>query len=156
MHQVIDQLTVSDQPQRKGLINVNTAPGEVLMCLPNMDQETASQIISYRQSMGVGTSTVSGLDSKAWLAEAIGQKAVGMSELVTVHSYQYSADILAASADGRSFKRFRVVIDASAANATPRIVYRRDLTDRGWPLDPAILDAMRAGEALDSVSTWTR
>jgi hypothetical protein len=27
---------------------------------------------------------------------------------------------------------------------TPRIIYRRDLTDLGWPMDQATLDAVRA------------
>jgi hypothetical protein len=31
------------------------------------------------------------------------------------------------------------------------VVYRRDLTSLGWPLDPMILDALRAGMGMENV-----
>jgi hypothetical protein len=77
---------------------------------------------------------------------------VNVAPYVTDRSYQYSADIVAVSGDGRSFKRVRIVIDGSglapnAATATPaQIIYRKDLTSLGWPLDPAIRAAMRQGQ----------
>jgi len=39
-----------------------------------------------------------------------------------------------------------LVVDTSAA--APQIIYRRDLTDGGWPMDPAILAALRSGNGL--------
>ena len=48
--------------------------------------------------------------------------------------------------DGRAFKRYRAVIDAR--NSPPRVLYWRDLTDLGWPLDPAILTELRSGEGI--------
>ena len=68
---------------------------------------------------------------------------------VTGQSYQYSADILSVSGDGRAFRRARYVIDVSGS--TPRVVYRQDLTHLGWPLDREILTRLRSGEDLDTV-----
>jgi len=36
------------------------------------------------------------------------------------------------------------VVDASSG--TPQIVYRRDLSDAGWPLDPSVLESLRSGQ----------
>ena len=68
--------------------------------------------------------------------------------MLTDKSYQYSADIVAVSADGKSFKRVRIVADARRTPA--RIVYRKDLTDLGWPLDESIRDHLRQGGDLET------
>lgn len=135
-----DIVTENNSP-RRGRINLNTAPREVLMCLPDMDQSKADKIIAARQN---------NVDrrSLAWVAEALGEEAVGIGEddLVTGKSYQFSADILAVSADGRAFKRCRIVVDT--ADGTPRIIHRRDLTERGWPLERQVLDSIRTGNGV--------
>jgi len=46
------------------------------------------------------------------------------------------------------------VIDVS--HGSPRVLYRRDLTGRGWPLDQGILDRLRAGEPLEDVLKATK
>ena len=67
----------------------------------------------------------------------------GWGAMVTGSSTVYSADIVTVSQDGRAFKRVKVVVDASSG--TPQIVYRRDLSDAGWPLDPSVLASLRSG-----------
>jgi competence ComEA-like helix-hairpin-helix protein len=49
---IADSVTVSDQAQERGLINVNTASAEVLACIPGIDREVARAIINYRSSAG--------------------------------------------------------------------------------------------------------
>jgi len=44
--------------------------------------------------------------------------------------------------------RCDVVINNSTG--TPQIVYRRDISDRGWPMDPAILASLRSGQGVGS------
>jgi type II secretory pathway component PulK len=136
-----DDIATTQNPPRQGRINLNTAPREVLMCLPNMDQSKADQIVSARQSNVDRTSLV-------WVVEALGQQAAGLGEgdRVTARSYQYTADILAVSADGRAFKRCRVIVDTTGT--LPKIVHRRDLTERGWPLDRSILESIRTGNGV--------
>ena len=138
------------QPTRAlvGRINVNTAPREVLLCLPGLSESDVNSLISARGGTGAagGGGTAGGQTGTEWIAQAIGQaKAAAIAQLITTESSQYSADIVASSRDGRAFRRVRVVIDASQSSTPPRIVYRQDLTAFGWPLDPQILMDLREG-----------
>lgn len=129
----------------RGRINVNTAPREVLLTLDGLDTGDVDKLVAQRRSLTTAQST-----SIAWVADALGQKAVGLGNRITGRGYQYSAYILAVSGNGRAFKQVRIVIDASGT--TPQIVYRRDVTDRGWLMEPEILASLRAGEGLDGWS----
>jgi hypothetical protein len=82
------------------------------------------------------------------------ERSVGLGNQITGRGGQYSADIVAVSGDGRAFKRVRIVADATGGGttATPRILYRRDLTDQGWPLDRAILESLRGGGSIQEGS----
>ena len=51
---------------------------------------------------------------------------------LTVHSYQFTADIAAVGHHGRGYRRVRFVFDTSSG--TPRIVFRQDLSHMGWAL----------------------
>lgn len=59
-------------------------------------------------------------------------------------SYMYSADIVAVTADGKAFKRVRIVVNGK--NPPSKIIYRKDLTGLGWPLPLQVRDALRAGQ----------
>src|SRR5208282_2921519 len=83
----------------QGLVNVNTAPEQVLMCLPGITQSMAESIIGARQG-----GTTSG--NTAWVRTALGPTIyAAVAPSITTTSYQYSADIVAVSGDGRAFKR---------------------------------------------------
>jgi type II secretory pathway component PulK len=125
---------------RQGRINVNTATREVLRCLPGLSDSDADSLVSQRGQNGFGQTDVS------WLTTALGQKATpDLLQWVTGESYQFSADIVAASTDGRAFRRVRIVVDAQSTSDKPKIIFRHDITDGGWPLERSILDSMRAG-----------
>jgi len=128
---------------RRGLINVNTAPRDVLFCLPGLEDSDVNNILSARNSASVTPGDIS------WLANAT-PKAGAIAQFVTGSSYQYSAYILAVSANGRAFKHVRVVIDARTTPA--KIVYRKDMTDQGWPMDQETLRSLRAGRGLAAPS----
>jgi hypothetical protein len=126
---------------QKGRINVNTASREVLRCLPGLTDSDADSLVTQRGQSGFGQTDVS------WLATTLGQKATPtLLAWVTGQSYQFSADIVAASTDGRAFRRVRIVVDAQSTSDNPKIIFRQDLTEGGWPLDRSILDSMRAGQ----------
>src|SRR5439155_12138189 len=127
---------------RAGLINVATAPRQVLLTLPGLEAADADALADART--GADTTNL------AWVMSAIAPaKAVGIGGIISSRSFQYSADIVAVSGDGRSFKRARIVVDASGLPSKPaKIVYRKDLTSAGWPLDPAIRDSLRSGNPL--------
>lgn len=139
--EIFDQLTTGG-PAKSGLVNVNTAPAQVLMCLADgvLQQSDADTIVAARA--GADQSNL------AWFFSALSpsSKIVQLAPLITDRSYQYSADIVAVSGDGRSFRRVRIVADGSSTTTPSKIIYRKDLTSLGWPLDPAIRKAMRAGQ----------
>ncbi len=142
--QIADKLTTSSEETLTGLVNVNTAPKEVLACLPNLEDSDAEALVSYRESHS------DELDSIAWVTEALDQeKAVGIGSYITVRSYQYSADIVCLSGNGRAYKRYRAVLDTQ--EDTPRVIYWRSLTHFGWPLQPEIVAALRKGQPLENV-----
>jgi type II secretory pathway component PulK len=139
---IADKVTTVGTPTVSGLVNLNSAPREVLICLPTLTDSDASAIISRRES--------GGFTDLLTLTEVLTrEKAITVGGLVTIRSFRCSADIVACSASGRAFKRYRAVFDAAA---TPvKLIYWRDVTSLGWPLDPAILTQLRAGQALDTV-----
>jgi type II secretory pathway component PulK len=142
--QIADQLTTSDQQTLPGLVNVNTAPKAVLLCLPGLEESDVEALLSYRSAHS------DQLTSIAWVAQALDRnKAVGIGSYITTRSSQYSADIVCLSGNGRAYKRYKAVIDTQGS--TPRVVYWKTLTRFGWPLDPEIVAALRKGEPLTSV-----
>lgn len=142
--QVADKLTTSSETTLPGLVNVNTAPKEVLLCLPGLEEADADALVSYREANS------DSLDSIAWVVQALDQeKATGIGSYITVQSYQYSADVVCLSGNGRAYKRYRAILDMQAGS--PRVVYWRSLTHFGWPLQPEIVAALRKGQPLTSV-----
>lgn len=124
---VADQLTTTNGTYVEGLININTARKEVLACLPGIGVERAPAVIAYRQTNPDKLNTV------AWLAEAIeANYAVLAGPYITVHSYQFTADVAAVGEYGRGFRRVKFVFDTS--DGTPKIIFRQDLTHLGWAL----------------------
>lgn len=141
---IADKITTTGARNLRGMINVNTASKQALATLPGLVASDADLL--------VGSRTEADKSSIAWIFTALSaDKAVGITGRITTRSYQYSADILAASPDGRAFKRVRVVIDARQAPA--KIMYRKDLTSLGWPLDPSIQQQLIAGLALSTGSS---
>jgi type II secretory pathway component PulK len=140
--------TTNASRSQAGSINVNTAQQAVLLCLPGLDQGDVAALTAYRSSAGAN------LTSIAWVASALPRtKAVQVMSYITVQSYQYSADIVAVSADGRAYRRYRAIVDASAS--PPAVLYWKDLTYLGWPLDPTILTTLRSGTGLTGTTTVT-
>ena len=141
---IADRLTTSSAQTLPGLVNVNAAPKEVLMCLPGLEESDVEELLSYR------TANSEELTSIAWAAQVLDRaKGVGIGSYITVRSYQYSADIVCLSGNGRAYKRYKAVFDTQGT--TPRVVYWKTLTDFGWPLDPQIVAALRKGEPITSV-----
>jgi DNA uptake protein ComE-like DNA-binding protein len=153
-YKLIENSITTPTSQRSGRINVNTAPREVLATLPfailpNLEPADIESLIAQRASAPVET------NSMAWVLEVLDRKAIGLAQYFTGQTNQYTADILAVSGDGRAFKRCKIVIDNSGA--APQIVYRRDLTERGWPMDMSILTSLLTGQgpqASTSASTF--
>jgi type II secretory pathway component PulK len=137
--QIADRLTTQSQNTLTGLVNVNTAPREVLLCLPELTENDTDELISKRASLDE-----TDLATIAWVAEVLPQeKAVAIGAHITTASFQQSADIIGVSRNGRAYRRYRVVLDMQ--QGTPQILYWKSLHHLGWPLDPDILNALRTG-----------
>lgn len=124
----------------RGQVNVNSAPKEVLMCLPGLDESDADALVAARQA-GADTSSI------AWVTQTLSRdKAAAIGAQITGQSYRYTADIVGVSGDGRAYHRVRVVVDSGLT--PPRVIYRRDLTEAGWPLPEGIRLALRSNQTL--------
>jgi len=139
--QIENEISISSSDTLRGLVNVNTAPKEVLMCIPGLEESDAETLVRKRNADGTDTGSI------AWVAEAIPEKASAIGRYITINSYQYSADIIGVSGDGRSFSRYRMVADT--ADDEFRIIYWKSLKHLGWPLDQEILKKLRAGETIE-------
>jgi hypothetical protein len=128
---------------RRGKVNVNQAPREVLAALEGLSPADADALLARRP-----TAVASKPGSIAWVLDVLKERAIGLGNQITGRGGQYSADIVAVSGDGRAFRRVRIVVDASDSARGPWIVYRRDQTDLGWPLDRSILESQRGGGSI--------
>lgn len=138
--QLADKLTTSDEKTLPGLVNVNTASKEVLLCLPGLEESDAEALLSYRERNDEQTSL-------AWIVDVLDRdKAIAVGRYITARSSQYSADIVCLSGNGRAYKRYKAVFDVQSG--APRMVYWKSLTSFGWPLDREIVATLRQGEPL--------
>jgi type II secretory pathway component PulK len=125
--QIESEITVTNAAVIPGLVNVNTASAAVLACIPGIGVENANSLVARRQASS------SQLASLAWVAEVLeATNAIRAGPFLTSRSYQFSADVAAVGHHGRGYQRVKFILDTS--EATPRVVYRRDLTHLGWAL----------------------
>ena len=85
LEQIADDLTLADGTDLPGLININTASLDVLLCLPGVQQPLAQAIINYRNSTGY-FDNVAGLLKVDGMTRAIFKQVV---PLVTARSETY-------------------------------------------------------------------
>ncbi len=129
--QIANDITASSGNNISGRININTASPTVLQCLPGMDLGTAQQLVSYRQQ------NANNLTSIAWIVDALGAsspviQSLAQGDYITIHSFQFTADIAAIGPYGRGYRRTKFIFDLSAGQV--RIIYRQDLSRLGWAL----------------------
>jgi type II secretory pathway component PulK len=150
---IYDDLTTSGATSVRGLININTAPRAVLMCLDGIDETDVDKLLARRRTIDTSAEASNGI---GWVAETLTPERAANAKLgsqLTTRTNQWSADILAVSGNGRAFKRVRIVVDNRGG--TPVITYRRDLTNRGWPMDKSILQQLRAGQLAAQPSPFS-
>lgn len=137
--QALDLFTTSALNTQDGLININTAPIEVLTTVPGIDEPLAESILSARRSISPEKR-----GTIAWLFQEDVVDAATFKRLapyLTARSYQFSFQVVGFGVPSGRFRRLEVVIDSS--ELTPRVVYLRDLTRLGLPfkLEPASTEA---------------
>jgi len=118
--QIYDRLTTSTAKTLPGLVNVNTAPAEVLAALPGMDDATAQLIIQHRTTQGpfnnVGELlTVNGMNPTLFRSVA---------NLFTVRSRQFRVVSTGKVGDGLPQTTSCLLrLETSSGSATTRVLY---------------------------------
>lgn len=123
-------------------INANTASRGVLIAL-GFTSNQADGLIGARSTTASDT-------NQAWIQSAAsGAPATATAQLIA-NSQQFSADIVAVSADGRGYRRVKIVVETASTPHT--IIYRKDLSSLGFPLPPEVRENLRAGRGVTGVS----
>lgn len=129
-----DRLTAVDMPFLPGRINVNTAPREVLMTIPGLDEGDADAIISTRERLdSTEKATTAWLMTQNVLSDP--KKYATISSHITARSIQFTIDAIGFADHVGVAKRIQVVVEMQGHLA--QIKYYRDLTSLriGYPLD---------------------
>jgi hypothetical protein len=133
-----------------GRLNINTASADVMTALfmgSGVDEDTAQSaaqnLVTYRDQ------NPQNLDSIAWMVDALGNnnqvvQTMKARDLLTTHSFQFTADIAAVGAYGRGYRRVKFIFDVS--EGTPKILYRQDLSRLGWALGAKARQTLLANE----------
>ncbi|MCL6629254.1 MAG: general secretion pathway protein GspK [Armatimonadetes bacterium] len=115
--QVFDRITVNDKRNLPGLINVNTAPAEVLAAVPGLDRNIAKEIVAYRNANGSFQDVGGLLD----LNEITNRAFARASDYLTTRSKVFKIISTGRSANGRSSLVITCVVDLSKGR--PQIKY---------------------------------
>jgi hypothetical protein len=131
---VFDALTLTDAPYVEGRININLAPREVLLNIPNMTPELADNIVGSQDKTS-GSSSSSQSNDRLTTAWLIIQSLTDLPTLKSLDPYITArGDVFHLQSvgyfdGGGPMARIEAVIDAT--QIPPQVVFMRDLTDLG-------------------------
>ena len=129
LYELMDIFTTDSREIRPGLVNINTAPANILEQIPGIDENLASTIISTRNSIALDKSS-----SLAWLLETETLEIDQFKQLepyLTARSFQFHIQVIGYGLPSGQFKLIESVVDL--IGSAPRIIYLRDLTKLGIP-----------------------
>jgi hypothetical protein len=126
---LMDIFTTDSREFRPGLVNINTAPANILVQIPGIDENLATTIISTRNSI-----TIEKQSSLAWLLETDIIDIEQFKELepfLTARSFQFHVQVIGYGLPSGQFRTIEAVVDL--IGTAPKIIYLRDLTKLGIP-----------------------
>ncbi len=131
MQSIADKIAIDDKPYRENVVNINTAPSEVLALVPGMDHTTLNAIVQYRQG---------------------GQAFQTLGDLFTLQDMQRQnfINVIAHLTAKTSTYRIRVRVRSSSQSAPVAVSALVELTDSG----PQIIQ-WREVSRTPGWSTWT-
>jgi competence ComEA-like helix-hairpin-helix protein len=128
MRVIVDRVTISDDEVLQGKVNINTAPLEILLMLPGLDEEKAQAIISRREVEEGQTSTFTApqqggqetgpFTSLGQLLDVEGIDEDTFKNLVdhvTYRSHAYRIESEGRSSDGKIVQKCTAVVDRSGS-----------------------------------------
>ncbi len=138
MQQIGDKITVTDDEYRAGVININTAPAEVLAAIPNVDQTIYNAVVEARQS---GT-TFTGLDDLFQLTALNRQQLQALVDNVCTKSSVYLARLKVRVNGASEVRAYQALIevqpvpeseDGAAATVQAKVYQFREVgRNPGW------------------------
>lgn len=138
MQQIGDKITVTDDEYRAGVININTAPAEVLAAIPNVDQTIYNAVIEARQ----GGTVFTGLNDLFQLTALNRQQLQALVDNVCTKSSVYLVRIKVRERGAREVRAFQALIevqpptqaeDGTEVAAQPKVYQFREVgSDPGW------------------------
>jgi hypothetical protein len=146
--EMLDLLTTTEETVIRGRIDVNQAPFEVLMTIPDMDEATAGSIVSAQLTGGAGGQLSDPPVSRAthgWLwSEGIMDRETFLQfeKYFTAGGDVYTAQVVGHFDRGGPQTRMQVMLDAGEYPA--RILFARDLSYLGPAYSPQMLQVQSA------------
>jgi DNA uptake protein ComE-like DNA-binding protein len=134
---LMDRFTTHDpqstQQGIEGLININTAPAQVLALIPGITPEAVASIVATREQLDPEA-----MQTTAWplVSGAVGVRSFqAIAPYITTKAYQFRVEVLGYADHARLARRYEWVIEMRGPLA--QILYHRDLTSLGfaWPID---------------------
>jgi len=119
--EIADDLTASSDKDQAGLVNLNTAGLDALLCLPGMDREHAHAIISSAQSQG-GFANVAELLKVAGMDRDLFKQ---IAPLVTTRSETFRILSEGRVKSTGTRQRIEMVVRATQSDVTT-LAYRED------------------------------
>jgi len=138
---LLDKTTTQQGMELPARVNVNTAPREVLMSLPGLQEADADAIIAKRPQYLNGEGPDTNFATIAWLLAdqtLTVQELQSLERYITARTQVYRVQSFGYFDEGGPVARVEAVIDTNQGK--PRVVYYRDLTDLGRSIDPRNLN----------------
>ncbi|MCX7397814.1 MAG: type II secretion system protein GspK [Planctomycetales bacterium] len=138
------KLTVLNDEFVDGRININQAPKEILMAMPDITEKIADDIISARPPIEAGGMSAAMMATRVTPAWLLAEGWVDLPTFkrlgpwLTTGGDVYSFQAVGHFDEGGPTTRLEAMIDAT--KSPPRIVFQRDLTHLGRGFTPALLD----------------
>ena len=134
---ILDRFTTTIDYHLPGKIDVNTAPTAVLLTVPGIDEAIADAITLARRNLRPEQRR-----TPAWLFEegiVPADEFKKIAPYLTARSLQFHFHVIGYGIPSGRFRVLEAVIDV--ADATPAIIYLRDITRLGLPFEINLPDA---------------
>ena len=123
-YQIVDKVTVTDEKQIPGRVNVNTAPFFVLAGLLEGDEGIAEDIISYRNGLSEGIVNIGELKDVGSITIDVARKFI---DSVTTRSDVFTLQSTAQAAATGAERKLEVVVNRT--ESPPEMIYYRTGVD---------------------------
>ncbi|MCS6976893.1 MAG: general secretion pathway protein GspK [Gemmatales bacterium] len=143
---VLDKLTTTTATEFPGGVNINTAPREVLLALPDLSEQDVQMILDNRPNQDMDPALAYLYRTPAWLLTEAGfdlDTVRNLAPFITTRSFVYRVQVIGYYEMGGPVVRLEAVIDTTGGR--PRFVYWRDLTPLGRGFDPRVLQTLGLG-----------